>query len=59
MICTFDTEVEAVNFVRQAIEDEGSAYIERWFLGREDEDGETHLIASGSDLARLTAIPAG
>jgi len=47
----FESEAEALAVVRKAIDRHGRDYANMLLLGCEDEDGESHAIAQGRELA--------
>ncbi len=52
-VAEFSAEVEALRFIAEAVRQYGRAYGEDLLLGREDDDGESHLIAQSADLVEL------
>lgn len=60
LLGTYDTEIEALAAVRQAVQANGTAYVGALALGCSDDDGGGALIAEGTDLlARAVAVRAG
>ena len=58
-VAEFSAEVEALRFIAEAVQRYGRAYGEDLLLGREDDDGESHLIAQSTDLVELAlSMPA-
>ncbi len=49
-IAEFSTEMEALRFIAATVRQYGQAYGEDLLLGREDDDGELHLLAQSTDL---------
>lgn len=47
------TRVEALLIVREAIARHGESYVDSLALVLEDDDGESHVIAEGRELAKL------
>jgi hypothetical protein len=47
---------EALTVIREAIATHGEHYIDSLVLIREDDTGETHVLAEGRELARLATI---
>lgn len=56
IVGSFATKREALALVRDGIETHGTAYAERFMLGREDRHGEFRVIAEGADLAQLALV---
>ena len=52
-VAEFSAEIEALRFIAEAVRRYGRAYGEDLLLGREDDDGESHLIAQSTDLVEL------
>ena len=52
-VAEFSAEVEALRFIAEAVRQYGRAYGKDLLLGREDDDGESHLIAQSTDLVEL------
>ena len=50
IIGEYDTEGEALSFIRRMVEAHGSDVVLPWALVYEDEMGATHSIATGLDL---------
>jgi hypothetical protein len=56
-IGAFPSPEAAIELVRRAVERHGSGYTDTLVLAREDDEGDTELIAEGADLAKLAAAP--
>lgn len=55
LIGTYASEAEALDVIRRAVFENGTAYVESLALGRSDEDGEGALIAEGTELLERSA----
>jgi len=53
MIAGFPTKSAALALVREQMEAAGQDSVATWFLDREDDQGESTMIAKGPDLADL------
>ena len=53
MIAGFPTNSAALALVREQIEAAGPESVGTWFLGCEEDDGESTTIAKGAQLAEL------
>jgi len=53
MIADFPTKSAALALVREQIEAAGRDSVATWFLGQEDDAGESTIIAKGAQLADL------
>ena len=60
IVGAFESEAAAIAAVGRALQEQGPAYVASLVLGRENEDGDSVLISTGSDLVeRATAFLAG
>ncbi|HEY8694627.1 MAG TPA: hypothetical protein VIR57_18005 [Chloroflexota bacterium] len=53
IIAGFTTKPDALALVREQIDAAGSDSVATWFLGCEDDEGESTMIAKGAQLAEL------
>ena len=58
MVAEFDSEGEALEFVREMVEAHGPGVVSVWALAYEDQDEETHSVAIGEDLLHRSLKPA-
>ena len=60
IVGAFESEAAAFAAVGRALQEHGPAYVASLVLGRENDDGDSVLIATGSDLVeRATEFLAG